>query len=67
LPAAYRRFSVAVGVLGLISEALAGVSPNTAGLFERGGVYSWLLWGLVTGVLAVQQSRRAAVVQWATA
>ena len=67
LPAAYRRFSVAVGVLGLTSVALAGISPNTAGLFERGAVYSWLLWGLVTGVLAVRQSRRAAVVQLATA
>ena len=63
LPTAYRRFSVAVGVLGLISEALAGVSPDTAGAFERGGVYSWLLWGLVTGVLVVRKYRRATLVQ----
>jgi hypothetical membrane protein len=63
LPTAYRRFSVAVGVLGLISEALVSASPGTAGAFERGGVYSWLLWGLVTGVLVVRKSRRAAVVR----
>ena len=64
LPAAYRRFSVAVGVLGLLSEALTGVSARTAGLFERGGVYSWLLWGLVTGALVLaRQLRGAPVVQ----
>jgi hypothetical membrane protein len=50
-PTGYRRFSVAVGVLGIVSEALVGISAHTAGLFERGGVYSWLLWGLVTGSL----------------
>jgi hypothetical membrane protein len=60
LPVAYRRFSIAVGAAGLISEALVGVSPATAGLFERGGVYSWLLWGLVTGVLVVLRPRRSA-------
>jgi hypothetical membrane protein len=63
-PAAYRIFSVAVGVLGILSVALVPLSTRTAGLFERGGVYSWLLWGLVTGVLLlVTQRRRAAVGQ----
>jgi hypothetical membrane protein len=61
-PAAYRRFSIAVGVLGLLSEALTPVSARTAGLFERGGVYSWLLWGLVTGVLLLDTQRRRAPV-----
>jgi len=65
LPAAYRGFSIAVGVLGLLSEASVNLSPSTAGLFERGGVYSWLLWGLVTGVLVVRKSGRAAAVQLA--
>ncbi|MFJ3903947.1 DUF998 domain-containing protein [Streptomyces sp. NPDC090025] len=51
LPPVYRACSVAVGVLGLLSEALVGVSPSTAGAFERGGVYSWLLWSAVTGLL----------------
>lgn len=60
LPRAYRVFSVAVGVLGLLSEAGVGVSTSTAGIFERGGVYSWLLWSVVTGVsLLVRQARRA--------
>ncbi|MFD5513267.1 hypothetical protein ACFWIB_36740 [Streptomyces sp. NPDC127051] len=36
---------------GLLSEALVGVSARTAGVFERGGVYSWLVWGVVTGAL----------------
>ncbi|MFD8980187.1 DUF998 domain-containing protein [Streptomyces sp. NPDC059564] len=51
LPPAYRVFSVAVGSLGLLSEVFVGASASTAGVFERGGVYSWLLWSLVTGVL----------------
>lgn len=50
-PPAYRAFSIAVGVLGLLSEAFVGASASTAGLFERGGVYSWLLWSAVTGTL----------------
>ncbi|MET7573668.1 DUF998 domain-containing protein [Streptomyces sp. NPDC005492] len=59
LPGAYRVFSIAVGALGLLSEALVGVSTSTAGIFERGGVYSWLLWSLVTAVsLLVRQVRR---------
>nr|WSY51119.1 DUF998 domain-containing protein [Streptomyces sp. NBC_00886] len=49
-PSAYRVFSIAVGALGLLSEAFVGVSASTAGVFERGGVYSWLLWSVVTGV-----------------
>ncbi|MEV0481375.1 DUF998 domain-containing protein [Streptomyces sp. NPDC050508] len=60
LPRAYRVFSIAVGALGLLSEAFVGVSASTAGIFERGGVYSWLLWSVVTGVsLLVGQTRRA--------
>ncbi|MFF1359142.1 DUF998 domain-containing protein [Streptomyces sp. NPDC058297] len=59
LPPAYRIFSVAVGVLGLLSEVLVGVSVSTAGVFERGGVYSWLLWGAVTGVLVLVERRRS--------
>ena len=53
IPAADRLpiFSITIGSLGLLSEALVNLSPDTAGLFERGGVYSWLLWGLVTGAL----------------
>jgi hypothetical protein len=62
LPVAYRRFSIAVGVLGIASEALVNLSAGTAGLFERGGVYSWLLWGLVTGVLLVVRERRTVAV-----
>jgi hypothetical membrane protein len=62
LPAGYRWFSVATGVLGLLSEALLNVSPGSAGLFERGGVYSWLLWGLVTGVLVLAQQLRGRAV-----
>jgi hypothetical membrane protein len=63
VPAAYRRFGVIVGALGLLSEALTGLSPSTAGLFERGGVYSWLLWSAVTGVLVVSRVRRPVLVQ----
>jgi hypothetical membrane protein len=64
LPKPYRVFSVTVGVLGLLSELLVAVSTRTAGVFERGGVYSWLLWSTVTGVLVlVRQFRRAAVVE----
>lgn len=64
LPSAYRIFSIAVGVLGIVSEGLVPVSEDTAGLFERGGVYSWLLWGLVTGVLLlVRELRRTPVEQ----
>ncbi|MFI5883352.1 DUF998 domain-containing protein [Streptomyces sp. NPDC051554] len=60
LPRAYRVFSIAIGALGLLSEAGVGVSTSTAGIFERGGVYSWLLWSVVTGVsLLVRQARRA--------
>jgi hypothetical membrane protein len=62
LPAAYRRFSIAIGVLGILSETLVSVSAGTAGLFERGGVYSWLLWGLVTGALLLVGRRRTATV-----
>ncbi|WP_238018833.1 DUF998 domain-containing protein [Dactylosporangium sp. AC04546] len=62
LPTAYRRFSIAVGVLGIASEALVNLSADTAGLFERGGVYSWLLWGLVTGALLVVKDRRGVAV-----
>jgi len=61
LPRAYRVFSVAVGALGLLSEAGVGLSTSTAGIFERGGVYSWLLWSAVTGVsLLVREARRPA-------
>jgi hypothetical membrane protein len=61
LPRAYRVFSIAVGALGLLSEAFVGASTSTAGIFERGGVYSWLLWSVVTGVsLLVRQARRPA-------
>ncbi|WP_416960669.1 DUF998 domain-containing protein [Streptomyces sp. Agncl-13] len=61
LPRAYRVFSVTVGALGLLSEAGVGLSTSTAGIFERGGVYSWLLWSVVTGVsLLVRQVRRPA-------
>ncbi|MDV9174738.1 DUF998 domain-containing protein [Streptomyces sp. W16] len=61
LPRAYRVFSIAVGALGLLSEAFVGASTSTAGIFERGGVYSWLLWSVVTGVsLLVRQLRRPA-------
>ncbi|MFB7197334.1 hypothetical protein ACWCOW_19575 [Streptomyces sp. NPDC001939] len=27
------------------------MSASTAGIFERGGVYSWLLWSVATGAL----------------
>jgi hypothetical membrane protein len=61
LPYAYRVFSIAVGALGLLSEAFVGASASTAGIFERGGVYSWLLWSVVTGAsLLVRQPRRPA-------
>lgn len=70
LPPAYRVFSVTVGVLGLVSVALVGVSVSTAGAFERGSVYSWLLWSVVTGVLVLagagrgsRYSRRPSVVE----
>ncbi|MFG3366904.1 DUF998 domain-containing protein [Streptomyces sp. NPDC048156] len=59
LSPAYRIFSVTVGVLGLLSEVLVGVSASTAGVFERGGVYSWLLWGAVTGFLVLVERRRS--------
>ena len=38
-------------MLGLLSETLVSLSASTAGVFERAGVYSWLLWGTVTGAL----------------
>ncbi|WP_406101282.1 DUF998 domain-containing protein [Streptomyces sp. NBC_01003] len=59
LPPAYRIFSITVGVLGLLSEVFVGASASTAGVFERGGVYSWLLWGAVTGVLVLVKHRRS--------
>jgi hypothetical membrane protein len=49
LPQWYRAFSIAAGLLGLLSEGLVNLSTSTAGVFERGGVYSWLLWSVVTG------------------
>ncbi|WP_327250356.1 DUF998 domain-containing protein [Streptomyces sp. NBC_01244] len=58
LPAAYRAFSITVGSLGLLSEVFVGLSPSTAGVFERGGVYSWLLWSVVTGALLLVKNRR---------
>jgi hypothetical membrane protein len=64
LPPAYRIFSIAVGALGLLSEALVNLSASTAGVFERGGVYSWLLWSVVTGAgLLVRHRRRPAMVE----
>lgn len=64
LPPAYRVFSIAVGSLGLLSEVFVGAAASTAGVFERGGVYSWLLWSLVTGVLLlVGHLHRPAVAQ----
>ncbi|MFF3698395.1 DUF998 domain-containing protein [Streptomyces sp. NPDC002221] len=64
LPVAYRVFSIVVGASGLLSEAFVGASAGTAGVFERGGVYSWLLWSSVTGVLLLAgQLRRPGVVE----
>ncbi|MEU9781901.1 DUF998 domain-containing protein [Streptomyces phaeochromogenes] len=64
IPSAYRVFSVTVGVLGLVSVALVAVSESVAGVFERGSVYSWLLWSAVTGVLVLARCvRRPAVVE----
>ncbi|NEB79110.1 DUF998 domain-containing protein [Streptomyces sp. SID14478] len=64
LPRAYRVFSIAVGGLGLLSEVFVGASENTAGVFERGGVYSWLLWSVVTGTLLLARHlRRPAMVE----
>ncbi|MFD3993394.1 hypothetical protein [Streptomyces sp. NPDC058583] len=34
------------------------MSAGTAGIFERGSVYSWLLWGVVTGVLLLARRVR---------
>jgi hypothetical membrane protein len=63
-PPAYRVFSITVGALGLLSEGFVSVSASTAGVFERGGVYSWLLWSVVTGtVVLVRNRRRAAMVE----
>jgi hypothetical membrane protein len=62
-PAAYRLFSITIGVLGLLSEALTGLSARTAGLFERGGVYSWLLWSVVTSVLVLVSHLRGGAVE----
>ncbi|WP_030154190.1 DUF998 domain-containing protein [Streptomyces sp. NRRL S-244] len=62
LPTAYRVFSIAVGVLGLLSEVLVGMSARTAGVFERGGVYSWLLWSAVTGALLLARYVRTPAV-----
>lgn len=61
LPPAYRVFSVTVGALGLLSEAFVGLSASTAGVFERGGVYSWLLWSVVTGGLLLLSRRSSPV------
>ncbi|MFI6407979.1 DUF998 domain-containing protein [Streptomyces sp. NPDC050548] len=61
LPYAYRVFSIAVGALGLLSEAFVGASTSTAGIFERGGVYSWLLWSAVTGVCVLVRHLRRPV------
>jgi hypothetical protein len=43
-------------------DKIVNVSTSTAGLFERGGVYSWLLWGVVTGVLVLAKQLRGAAV-----
>jgi hypothetical protein len=57
-------FSITVGTLGLLSEGLVSVSASTAGVFERGGVYSWILWSAVTGtLLLVRHLRRTAIVE----
>jgi hypothetical membrane protein len=64
LPRPYRVFSMTVGVLGPVSVLGAGISESTAGAFERGGVYSFLLWSVVTGVLLLARNlRRPAVVE----
>ncbi|MEW1698983.1 DUF998 domain-containing protein [Streptomyces sp. NPDC093249] len=57
-PTAYRVFSVVVGALGIAGVALVGMSESTAGIFERAGVYSWLLWSVVTGVLLLTRRAR---------
>lgn len=57
LPRAYRVFSIAIGIVGIVCIALVGVSASTAGVFERGSVYSWLLWSLVTGALLLAGKR----------
>jgi len=64
LPAPYRWFSVVIGTAGLVSIALVGMSATTAGIFERGSVYSWLSWSLVTGTMTLVhllRSRRTPV------
>ncbi|MEU9997969.1 hypothetical protein [Streptomyces sp. NPDC050848] len=60
-----RLIGVAVGALGLVSIALVGLSESTAGIFERGSVYSWLLWSVVTGALILTRYalRHAAVAE----
>ncbi|MFK0155116.1 DUF998 domain-containing protein [Streptomyces sp. NPDC090493] len=62
LPRPYRVFSVTVGSLGLLSELFVSVSTSTAGVFERGGVYSWLLWSAVTGGLVLARRFRSPAV-----
>jgi len=53
-----RNFVSDLGALGIVSQGLLNVSAGTAGLAERAGVYSWLLWSVVTGV-ALISARRA--------
>ncbi|MEV7287124.1 DUF998 domain-containing protein [Streptomyces sp. NPDC093252] len=58
----YRIFSITVGVLGLLSLCLVGVSADLAGVFERASVYAWLLWSVVTGGLLLAGRLRSPVV-----
>jgi hypothetical membrane protein len=69
-PRWFRIFSLVVPVLGTVSGGilLAKATGGDDGVFERGGVYSFVLWELVAGLLvlvAARTHRATTQVSWA--
>lgn len=59
-PLWYRILSIALGAGGIASELVQGAVPAIGGALERGGVYSFLLWQAITGILVIVHSRTRA-------
>jgi len=57
-PLSYRIVSIALGAGGIVSELFQGAFPEIGGALERGGVYSFLIWQAVTGVVVILAARK---------
>jgi hypothetical membrane protein len=56
-PAWYRRVSVGLAALGLVSFTMFVVRIPPPGVWERGSVYSIIAWQLLTAILCCTRSR----------